>query len=237
MKHLTEIEIFGDSILKGIQPDRDTGKYVVRNDIDISGLSREFGLSVHNDSHFGSTVVKGGRLLDRMLDRGASWDAVVMDFGGNDCDFRWTEVAADPEGEHSPNVPPAEFLERYRTMVRKLKDRGIVPILTTLPPLEPRRFLDWWCQNLDKGAVERWMGEVSTIYTHQEHYSHLVERLSREEQVPLVDIRGAFLEHGRLGPLICEDGTHPNSAGQAVITCAFREFSLRWAEELRRATA
>lgn len=231
MKRLTEIELLGDSILKGIQPDVDTGKYMVRNDIDISGLSREFGLSVHNDSHFGSTSVKGGRLLDRLLDRGAVWDAVVMDFGGNDCDFRWAEVSAAPEREHSPNVPPAEFLERYRAMVRKLKDKRILPILATLPPLEPRRFLDWWCRGLDEAAVERWMGGVSAVYTHQEHYSRLVEQLAREEQVPLVDLRGAFLEHGCPETLICEDGTHPNSAGQAVITRAFREFGLHWEAE------
>lgn len=237
MKQLTEVELLGDSILKGIQPDESTGKYMVRNDIDISGLSREFGLTVHNSSHFGSTVVKGGRLLDRMLERGMVCDAVVMDFGGNDCDFQWAEVAADPEGEHRPNVPPMEFLERYRAVVRKLKGRGIVPVLATLPPLEPQRFFDWWCRDLDKDAVERWLGSISAIYAHQERYSLLVEQLAREERVPLADLRSAFLTHGRLGTLICEDGTHPNSAGQAVITQAFRKLGLHWDEELQRATA
>lgn len=237
MKRLTQIEVLGDSILKGIQPDPDTGRYGIKNDIDLPGLSREFALTVRNDSHFGYTVTRGGCLLERMLERGLDCDAVVMDFGGNDCDFKWAEVAADPGAEHSPNVPPAEFLEKYRAMVRKLKDRGILPILTTLPPLEPQRFLDWWCRGLDKGAVERWLGGVCNIYAHQERYSCLVERLAREEQVPLVDIRGAFLEHGRLDTLICQDGTHPNSTGQKLITGTFREFGLRWEERLHRQTA
>ena len=70
-----------------------------------------------------------------------------MDFGGNDCDFRWAE--------HLPAVPLPEFIRRYRSMIGKLRQRDIVPILTTLPPLEPELFFDWWCGRLDQGAVHR----------------------------------------------------------------------------------
>ena len=52
-----------------------------------------------------------------------------------------------------------------------------------------------------------------------------MEQLARETKTPLVDIRGAFLTHGHLPELLCEDGTHPNSAGQAVIGEAFRAFA------------
>ena len=70
-----------------------------------------------------------------------------MDFGDNDCDFRWAE--------HLPAVPLPEFIRRYRSMIGKLRQRDIVPILTTLPPLEPELFFDWWCGRLDQGAVHR----------------------------------------------------------------------------------
>ena len=78
-----------------------------------------------------------------------------MDFGGNDCDFRWAEIAAAPAAEHLPAVPLREFVGRYRSMIGKLRQRDIVPILTTLPPLEPELFFDWWCGRLDQGAVHR----------------------------------------------------------------------------------
>ena len=35
------------------------------------------------------------------------------------------------------------------------------------------------------------------IYVWQERYSRAVERLAREENVPLVDVRGAFFDNGR----------------------------------------
>lgn len=225
MKRVSQIQVLGDSILKGIQVEPATGRYVTRNEIGISGLERDFGLTVKNGSHFGATVIKGQRLLERLLQRETPCDVVVMDFGGNDCDFRWDQVAADPEGDHRPNVPLAEFLQRYREMIAQLRQRGIVPVLTTLPPLEPERFFNWWCRGLDQAAVRRWLGSLSNIYTHQENYSRAVEQLARETKTPLVDIRGAFLAHGRLPELLCEDGTHPNSAGQAVIGEAFRAFA------------
>lgn len=225
MKDLTEVEVLGDSILKGIQLNPDTEKYLVKNEIDEAGLAQRWGLKIHNGSRFGCTAEKGGRLLDRMLERGLACDAVVMDFGGNDCDFKWTEIAAMPEAPHPPAYSVEKFLEIYRGMVRKLKAHHILPVLTTLPPLEPWRFLNWWCRGADEEAVIQWMGgSVCNVYAHQEKYSRAVELLAREEQVPVVDIREKFLEYGRLDETICMDGTHPNSAGQKLITAAFDDF-------------
>lgn len=224
MEELVRIQVLGDSILKGVQVDPATGRYHTQNEMDVSSLEREFGLAVQNTSHFGATCVKGARLLERLLARGAPCDAVVMDFGGNDCDYTWAEIAASPDGEHRPHVLLSEFTACYRTMIRSLLARNIVPILTTLPPLEPQRFFNWWCRGLDQAAVKRWLGDICNIYAHQERYSRAVEQLAREERVPLVDIRGAFLDHGQIGTLLCVDGTHPNSAGQKLITQAFRDF-------------
>lgn len=223
-----QVTLLGDSILKGIQVDLGNRRYRPQNEIDTAALESEFQLSIHNDAHFGATVRKGSRLLERMLDRGLACDMMVMDFGGNDCDFRWNEIAEDPAGTHLPNVPLEEFVELYRTMLRKVRARGIQPILTNLPPLDSQRFFDWWCGGLDREAVLRWLGDVGNIYAWQERYSRAVERLAREERVPLVDIRGAFLDHGHLEQILCADGTHPNTEGQQLITQAFRDFGRTW---------
>lgn len=70
----------------------------------------------------------------------------------------------------------------------------------------------------------RWLGDVGNIYVWQERYSRAVERLAREENVPLVDVRGAFLDYGHLEQTLCADGTHPNTVGQGLITKAFQDF-------------
>ena len=64
-----QVTLLGDSILKGIQVDLGDRRYRTHNEINMEALESEFQLSIHNDAHFGATVRKGSRLLDRMLAR------------------------------------------------------------------------------------------------------------------------------------------------------------------------
>jgi lysophospholipase L1-like esterase len=117
-------------------------------------------------------------------------------------------------------------------MIAILKEKGIVPVLTTLPPLDPQRFFDWFCKGLNAENVLKWLGNVGTIYRQQEKYSRTVEKIALETGAYLVDLRGAFLAHKRIDHLLCADGTHPNTEGQKVITAAFLDF----AEKMRLAS-
>ncbi len=227
MNGLTNLLLLGDSVLKGIQVDEENHRYIPQNDMDLAGIQREFDLSIENKSRFGATSLNGERLLDRFLQKGSHWDAVLMDFGGNECNFNWAEIAADPAGEHFPTVALAEYVENYRRLIRKVRENGMEPILMTLPPLIPQRFFDWWCADLNQEAVHQWLGDTHTIYTHQERYSRAVEQLAWEEGTALLDVRGEFLSHGDLGSLMCVDGTHPNTAGQQLIAGALRGFCRR----------
>lgn len=233
MKQISSVLVLGDSVLKGIQVDVPAHRYIPKNEMDLPGFEAEFGISIENKSRFGSTSLNGEKLLERFLNKGSHWDAVVMDFGGNESNYNWAEIAADPTGAYTPLVPLEEFPEHYRRLIRLVKNHGMVPILMTLPPLIPQRFFDWWCNGLDQEAVHQWIGSVSNIYTHQEQYSRVVEQLAMEEHVPLVDVRRAFLEYGNLEELMCVDGTHPNSAGQAVIARTFRSFARHWQTSIR----
>jgi lysophospholipase L1-like esterase len=224
MKQIERIEVLGDSILKGIQVNPENKRYYTKNDIDMNKLSKMYSLTFTNDSRFGCTVTKGSQLITKKLEKGMPFDAIVMDFGGNDCDYKWEEIAVNPDGDYHPNTPLDLFIAEYTNLIRKLKNNHIIPILTTLPPLEPQRFFDWWCQNLNKENVMKWLGSIKTIYNHQGMYSSCVEEIARKESVPLIDIRSAFLKKDHVENLICEDGTHPNSNGQKVITEAFQEF-------------
>ncbi|HKM03769.1 MAG TPA: SGNH/GDSL hydrolase family protein [Lachnospiraceae bacterium] len=224
MKHIERIEILGDSILKGIQVNPINKRYYTKNDIDINMLSNMYKLTITNESRFGCTVTKGYQIITKKLEKGMECDAIVMDFGGNDCDYKWEDIAANPSGKFEPNTPLETFIKVYTNLVNNLKEKNIMPILMTLPPLEPQRFFDWWCCNLNKENVMKWLGSVDEIYNHQALYSSCIEEIAKRENLPLIDIRSAFLENENVGNLICEDGTHPNSNGQKVITEVFKSF-------------
>ena len=221
MEVIRRIALYGDSILKGIQLPPDSEKYRVENTVDFSRLEQKLGCRIDNFSRFGCTVTKGKQLIERALSAGKLGDVVVMDYGGNDCDFNWAEVSADPTAEHQPKTPLAEFLATYRQIIALLRKNGIQPVLTNLPPLQPQWFFDWFCGRLNQKNILSWLGDVGTIYRYQENYSRAVERLALEEGVKLVDLRGAFLASRRIENLFCRDGIHPNAAGQKLIAETF----------------
>lgn len=233
MDIIKKVDIYGDSILKGVQINPENKRYHVDNHIDIDMISKTHDVEIENYSKFGCTVTKAESILTAQLEKGFSCDTVIMDFGGNDCDFKWKEISENPDNLHLPNTPMDIFVSTYKKIIRTLKENKILPVLTTLPPLDPQRFFDWFCKGLNRENVLKWLGSVNTIYRYQEWYSREVEKIAREENVPLVDLRGAFLKHFRVDYLLCEDGVHPNTEGQKVITSAFLEFA-KERTEMRR---
>ena len=224
MKIMRKIEVFGDSILKGIQVNPLTRLYCINNNIDIGMLSDKFSLDIINRSRFGCTVKKGRTMLYKYLDDKPNCSAILMDFGGNDCDFNWKAISENPNAEHEPNTPIQDFIDIYTGMIEKIYAKGIRPVITSLPPLEPQRFFDWFCKGLNKDGVLKWLDGVNTIYRFQEHYSRTVEEIARNTGALLIDLRGAFLEQTRVGRFLCEDGVHPNTEGQKLITAEFARF-------------
>ncbi|MDR1902895.1 MAG: SGNH/GDSL hydrolase family protein [Treponema sp.] len=227
MGSIRNVGVFGDSILKGIQIDDENNRYRVMNNIDFEQISIKHQLLIKNYSLFGCTVKKGCSMLQKRLENGKSYDIVVIEYGGNDCDFNWKDIADNPYKEHTPNTPLDVFYRTYRQIIRVLKEKCVIPILTNLPPLEPQKFFNWFCKGLNKDNVLKWLGAVNSIYRVQETYSRMIEEIAFETRTHLADIRSAFLEHKQLDALLCEDGTHPNSEGQRLITETFLNFKLQ----------
>ena len=225
MKVIKDIAVFGDSILKGIQLNPLNMRYRVDNHIDIETISEKHDVSIVNHSKFGCTISKGYAAIEKWLQKGERCDMLVMDFGGNDCDFDWKEVAENPDAEHQPHTTLSVFSDTYQKLIEMLKKCDIRPILTTLPPLAPQKFFDWFMKGLNKENVLKWLGDVNAIYRYQESYSREIEKIALEHDVPVVDLRGAFLRSRQLDHLLCEDGIHPNTEGQRTITSAFLDFA------------
>jgi lysophospholipase L1-like esterase len=188
-------------------------------------IEKKHYLSIRNFSKFGCTITKGLELLEnRLKGNEPLCDAIIMDFGGNDCDFNWKAISEHPDDEHFPYTPLDVFVKTYHKIIALLKDYGIRPIMTTLPPLDANKFFNWFCKGLDKAKVLKWLGSIDNIYNWQESYSRAVERISKETNTLIVDLRGAFLRQRRLERLLCEDGTHPNTEGQRIISQTFLKF-------------
>lgn len=219
------IMIFGDSIMKGVVLGESDRRYKISSSLGVDAIAKRFGLELDNRSRFGCTVEKGTTVLRRTIEREPGCGVVVLEYGGNDCDFNWPEVSAAPEAEHEPHTPLGRFREIYASAIEYLRSKSITPILTTLPPICAERYLNWICRDgLSRENILSWLGDTNAIYRYQERYSRAVEQLAVKYAVPLVDLRGAFLEKRQMEELYCEDGIHPNDQGQLLIRDTFAKF-------------
>ena len=211
------VTVYGDSILKGVL--YENGRYVLERGWE-SLLAERFGLRVVNRSRFGVTLPKALARIERDCETPAEGaEYALLEFGGNDCDFDWAAIAADPEGSYVSKTPPETFRSSYRRAVELVKESGREPVLLTLPPIHPVRYLNFICRDgLKKENILHWLGDVDAIYRWQQMYSEMVSKLAQGEGLRSIDLRAVFLRDTHSPEeLLCVDGIHPSRLGQRLI--------------------
>lgn len=209
--------IFGDSILKAVL--YENGKYRMNMEPERE-FSAESGIQIHNHARFGCTIRKAIRWIRRDCEEsGKPEDSVVLEFGGNDCDYDWARISQNPVLRIQCKTPPEEFAALYREALALIRQSGRRPVAMTLPPIHSLRYLNFVCKNgLLKENLLRWLGDAGAIGRRQRLYSELALQVAREEQAEVIDLRAAFpQDETALAELLCEDGIHPNQKGQARI--------------------
>lgn len=210
------IGVFGDSIGKGIVLQSRSSRYEVMR-IDLNKLLGQYNINIHNFSMMGCTVLKGLSIIKRHISKLSGYRNIFLEFGGNDCDFAWNVVAENPDDEHTPKTPLAEFIKLYTQGIEEIRNNGGRPIMLSLPPLDPSKYFNWISRKLNRGNILKWLGSVDTIYRWHEMYNLHSVMLAAKLSVPLIDIRSAFLMNHNYKDLLCEDGIHPNKAGYELI--------------------
>lgn len=219
------IIVTGDSISRGVIYDEARRKYVVFQENYVSLLQHKLKAIVSNTARFGNTILKGMEKIKKDAVE-TSPDVVLIEYGGNDCDFHWEEIAVNPEGEHRPKTDFQEFEKRLKEMIEFLKSNRIIPVLTSLPPLHPERYLKWVSHNNPavESSILKWLGSVTKIYWWQERYNSIIIKVARETGTRWIDIRGAFLHYPDFDRFLCADGIHPNEEGHRIIAEKVLEF-------------
>ena len=132
--------VYGDSLLKATVPDE-----AMRYHFHLAEVMARYPterLEVVNRAKMGSTISKGLSLVAHDVQRGMDARWALVAYGGNDSDFDWASIAADPEGDHRPRTELPEFLSKLKQTVTELARVGVQPVLMTLPPIDGARFLD-----------------------------------------------------------------------------------------------
>lgn len=212
---MKKLELFGDSILKGVTFSSEHKKYKLCKFAYDTLL--EYGVEYDNHSRMGYTVDKGLEiLLESCVDLNQN-SICVIEFGGNDCNFDWAAVSANPTGEFEPFTTEDVFLEKFRLAVTAAKNTGATVAIATLVPLDPVKYMNWISRGLNRDNILSWLGDENMLARWQEHYNALALRIAVETGTPVIDIRGEFLKNRNYDKLLCEDGIHPTQKGYDIV--------------------
>ncbi|MEA5060415.1 MAG: SGNH/GDSL hydrolase family protein [Candidatus Pelethousia sp.] len=222
---MVDVVIYGDSIMKGATPEGGSRYRSVLPRF-LPTLMEKYGLAVTNRARFGCTIDKGYAMLQKDLSAQiAPYHFALVEYGGNDCDYDWKAVAAAPDANHQPHTSIAEFLRTLEHMADELIQKGVKPLLMTLPPIDAERYLSFICRDgTNRENIVKWLGETQMIYRFQEMYSASILKLALHRGFPLVDVRPYFLDKHNYADLISIDGIHPSEEGYALIHTAFDEY-------------
>lgn len=220
---MKKLEIFGDSILRGVMFSAEQNKYHLCDDHDYASVSG-LGVTVKNNAKMGATIARGAAVLERRLPAMDADTAVLLEFGGNDCDYDWQAISDNPAGDFLPNTPEQEFTDQYGKLIEKLKSRGITVFLSTLSPIDGEKYMRWITKGRSYDNVLRWLGDIPHLERWQAYYNRLVEEIAQKFSCPLWDLRRALVQQNDRHALIGADGIHPTQAGHDIIhrnLCAF----------------
>jgi len=224
-KESYKIIVSGDAISKGIVYDEAKRKYIILEENYVDLLRGKLKGIIQNTSRFGNTIIKGiTKLKSQIFDDKP--DIVLIEYGGNDCDFNWEEIAKDPHANHIPRTDFGVFESSLRETIELLKNKKIVPVLMTLPPLNADMYFEWISKSSStaKSNILKWLGSITKIYWWQERYNSVIIKIAEETQTKWIDIRGAFLQQPDYTKCLCIDGIHPNKEGHKIIADKIMEF-------------
>lgn len=225
LERIKKIDVWGDSVLKGVIYDESRGKYTRLEENNAVHVLKDFGLDIRNNTRFGLTAPKARDLMERALENGMDSQVAVIEFGGNDSDFNWREVSEHPELEHKSNTSIDTFKKCIVEMVDLLRKKGILPVLINLPPIDAKKYFKWISKGLNPKNILTWLGDVQMIYRYHECYNLSIMSLAGNLGCDLIDIRQPFLLQKNYSRFLCEDGIHPNKEGHALMQKALGEYA------------
>lgn len=228
-----KVVIWGDSLAKGVIWNNERRRHGYSRTTAADIVAEKLGVEIVNRAKFGYTAPQGLEMMERDFAEGIVCDTALLEFGGNDCNFDWAAISEHPEEPHDPATSPDQFLTSMRSMVGWLLNRGIRPVLMTLPPIDSERYFRFLVgDKLSAENILGWLGDVHQIYRFQEMYSLLIEKVAREYQIRILDLRQKCLARKRfLQDLVCEDGLHLTEEGQQFIGVQLSELALQAEEE------
>ena len=206
--------LWGDSIGKGVVYSPERGRYCLTPER-CARLVSDKGIRLTSYARFGATIREG--FADFLKEKTEPGSAVLIQYGGNDCDLDWQAVSEHPDVFHDGKTPLHEFGLLLRRFAQETRARGGLPVLVLPPPLYSARYFAWVSRGRNQDAILRYLGDVEHIGRWHGTYVEAIRAAARDTDSPLLDFNTPFLRAMNYPALMCEDGIHPSREGQRLM--------------------
>ncbi len=213
---MKNLKIFGDSILRGVMYSENEKRYRLCDDNKFKSFA-EHGIQVDNNSKMGCTIDTGAKLIEKRLADCSNDTTVLIELGGNDCDYDWAAISEDPDGSFLCKTPEDEFVNKYGKAITAAREKGAEVVVSSLVPIDPDKYFNWISKELCPDNIMKWLGDKSVLYRWQEHYDRLVRQIADKFGCRVIDLRTPFLLSHDYKNLLCADGIHPTEKGHKLI--------------------
>lgn len=213
-----KIVCFGDSVTRGISYINGRLR-IVRENYPArlkKLLSQVSALEVVNKGVFNDNTDSLLQRLDHDVLQEVP-DVVIIGAGGNDCNFRWDEVAKAPNESHSPMVELNRYLQNMKELAQRIHDVGALPVYLDLAPLDPVRYYSFLA-GLHGNNIAHWIAQCGGIEYWHTQYSNALQKMIQSLNFPLISVRDSFAQSSVLLQLISDDGIHPTKLGYQLMS-------------------
>lgn len=219
------VYIFGDSLLRGVMPD-ENGMYHSTDSIDFDGIAKKHDIVIKNYSMPTFTSKQGREWMNRTLEINEKPDLAIVEYGGNDCDFRWSELAKADETVTDPHrVSLEEFEQVYGGILDDLSLRGIRAVVTLCPPLPSHIYLKHLSDSgIPENIIQKYAVSDEIFLSEYVKYKKVILKLAEKKQISALNIEKTFAILDNMVEYYSADGLHPNERGYHLIHKAFDEF-------------
>jgi lysophospholipase L1-like esterase len=231
---MRNVAIFGDSVSKGVIYDSDLKRYRFAKGIDWQNIEQRLNIKIDNHSKMGATITYGYDKLVKYLETNPQVDTILLEYGGNDCDYKWEEVAKKASKAYLPNTTIEDFRKTLIKMIKLIESHHIKPIVLTLPSIHAQKYYQWIARKqINMDNVLYFLGDVEHIYRHHELYNMTILEVALENNVEHIDIRKVFLTDGNPEAYICEDGIHPTIlAEHKIVEHIIKQVNARYRHQI-----
>lgn len=215
------VTVFGDSIAKGLLLKNGRPAYLKTSAVEI--VAKHFDIDIDNKSTFGQTITRftEKNLVEEYINslNQDNRNIVVFCIGGNDSDYDWKAIDANPQRNHTCKTALDVFHKLYVLAIQKLKAQNVEVYVCALPVVHVKSFFKNYVCSLAncKNILAFLENDTSMIARQQEVFNNKLREIAQETKTTFLDIRTPFLNVKNLEKFYAEDGLHPNEQGQQLI--------------------